>query len=421
MQRSSGTIHCASGRSQRARCKLAKYGPRAVAEKAAGIRKDRHGSVAVLAALTLPILMSLAALVVDYGFALSQRAALQQAADSAALAGAMAYTSTASATATKATIQDVVMANGWPSSAIVGGSTGYLAQSPTNASVKAVRVTLTATSPLFFGAAILSRSTLGFTVYSLANLSAKTACIISLSSTLTFNVVVHVETCNVAANSTYGVSDNKALYAKTLYTLDSTTKISNLSNIHATLVNGTVSDPYTSVQAAATAGFSACSSYQYYISGTPMTPGCWEAPLIHTAVTLSSGVYYMKDGITLNPGGSITGTGGVTIVSSVGLAFGGNVTLTAPTSGAYSGMALYLQTGGIDFNNSVNYNINGAIYAPDPASGGLTFDTSTWNQGACTYLVAAWVTFNSGAAFTLPQTGCPGGSGGSGGSLGLAQ
>jgi hypothetical protein len=94
----------------------------------------------------------------------------------------------------------------------------------------------------------------------------------------------------------------------------------------------------------------------------------------------------------------------------VGIALDGAITLTAPTSGSYAGIALYLKTGGIDFNNGVTYNINGAIYAPNSANGGLTFDTSTWNAGACTYLVAAWITFNSGATFTLPQSGCTGGS-----------
>jgi Flp pilus assembly protein TadG len=372
------------------------------AEEPAGICKDRRGSVSVLAALTLPILVALAALVVDCGFALSQRAALQQAADSAALAGAMAYTSTTSTTATTATISDVVMANGWLSTAVIDPS-GYLA------SANAVQVTLKATSPLWFGAAIVSGGNLNLTVYSRANLGGPTTCIISLSNTLTFNVVVHAETCNVASNST-GVRDNKALYAAKLYTLNSPADISNPSNIHATMVNGTINDPYTAQRTALNTGLDNCPQPLTYLGTSALSPGCWNSPIFIKPVTLSSGVYYMVGGFKAQAGGSVTGTDSVTVVSDVGLALDGNITLTAPTSGSYAGIALYLKTGGIDFNNGVSYNIDGAIYAPDSAGGGLTFDTSTWNAGACTYLVAAWITFNSGATFTLPQGGCTGGS-----------
>jgi hypothetical protein len=356
--------------------------------------RDRRGSISILAALMLPILMALAALVVDCGYALSQRAALQQAADSAALSGAMAYISSASATATRATINDVVTANGWASSTIVAGSTGYLAASPTDASVHAVQVTLTATSPLWFGAVFVSRSALGLQAYALANLPGETACIISLG-TLTINSVVNAGTCDVAADSTasYAVQINSpgGLTAGKFY---SPGTITDDGYLHATIVTKTLSDPYTAVQTAATSGFSSCSSYKYYTSGTStMSPGCWDSPTITSAVTLSPGVYYMNYGMTLQSGGSITGTGGVTIVSSTGLAVAGNITLTAPTSGSYSGIALYVQDGGIDFDNGVKYAINGAVYAPNLSSGGLTFDTGTSNQNACTTLVAGNISF----------------------------
>lgn len=385
--------------------------------------------MAVLTAMSLLVIISLAALVVDYGFALSQRAALQQVADSAALAGAMAYTSTTSDTATSATIKDVVKANGWANSTIVAASTGYLAHSPTNASLQAVQVTLTATSPLWFGSAIVAGSTLGFSVYSLATLalaaasSVPPACIISLSS-LTLNSVANAGTCDVAANAntSYAVQVNGpgGLTAGKLYTPGT---ITDNGYIHATVVSGTIADPFVAVQSAAATGFSHCSSYKYYTSGTStMAPGCWDAPTITTAVTLSAGVYYMDYGLTLQPGGSIIGTGGVTIVSTTGLAFDGNVTLTAPTSGSYSGIALYIQSGGIDFNTAVTYKINGAIYAPNLSSGGLTIDKGTWNADACTYLVAGTISFNSSAEFDLPQSGCSSGSTDSGnGSMGLAK
>jgi hypothetical protein len=152
-----------------------------------------------------------------------------------------------------------------------------------------------------------------------------------------------------------------------------------------------------------------------------MAPGCWDSPTITTAVTLSAGVYYMKYGMTLKSGGSINGTD-VTVVSDVGLAVDGNMTLTAPATGSYNGIALYIQSGGAVFNAHSIYKINGFIYVPTLTSngGGIQFDSGTSNQGACTYIVAGDVTFNNGATFDLSQGGCTGSSGGSG-ALSLAQ
>lgn len=50
--------------------------------------RDRSGAVAVLLALTAPVLVAFVGLALDYGFATSQRSTMQAAADAAALAGA---------------------------------------------------------------------------------------------------------------------------------------------------------------------------------------------------------------------------------------------------------------------------------------------------------------------------------------------
>jgi hypothetical protein len=65
-------------------------------------------------------------------------------------------------------------------------------------------------------------------------------------------------------------------------------------------------------------------------------------------------------------------------------------------------MAIYA-TGGLNVNSGVLYTVNGGIYSPTTA---VNLNSSTWNQAACTYLVASSITFNSGSTFTLPQTSC---------------
>ena len=366
-----------------------------------GICKDRRGSVSVLAALTLPILVGLAALVVDCGFALSQRAALQQAADSAALAGAMAYTSTTNTTATNATISDVVKANGWPRTAVINPS-GYLA------SANAVQVTLTATSPLWFGSAITSGSTLGFTVYSLATLGGSPTCIIALFS-LTINSNLDTGTCVVAADLAWSLYINGSLAAGTLYTPVINEISGNKNKITATILAGTIGNPYTAEQATLDAGLNNCPAHPQSWDGisTTLSPGCWNGPIFTKAVKLSPGVYYMKNGFQVQSGGSIIGTGGVTVASDVALTLDGNITLDALNPLTSGGIALYLQHGGYDFNSNVTYKINGAIYIPTPMAngGGVTFDQGTWNANACTQIVAGDITFNSNAAFFPSCTG----------------
>jgi hypothetical protein len=98
-------------------------------------------------------------------------------------------------------------------------------------------------------------------------------------------------------------------------------------------------------------------------------------------VTLQPGVYVIKNGGWNVNGGKWTGTG-VTFyfadTSHIQFNSGMNMTLSAPTSGTYSGILFYepdgLSTSQFVFNDSVSESLSGLIYLP---SRQLTFNSTS--------------------------------------------
>jgi Flp pilus assembly protein TadG len=127
------------------------------------------------------------------------------------------------------------------------------------------------------------------------------------------------------------------------------------------------------------------------------------------AVTLNSGVYIMDHGNFSLQGGSLTGIG-VTIVltSSTGvygtaqIANGVTLTLTAPASGALSGIAIIQDSrapstgSGSSVAGGAAMNITGALVFPSQI---VSFSNGSSNASSCTQLIAYQVTFTGGAKF----------------------
>ncbi len=356
--------------------------------------------MAILAAVTLPVVIAGAALVVDMAHAYSQRASLQQVADSAAVAGALAYMATASTSAVTATVQDVVMANGWPASVIQSPASEYLAQSPQNSGNQAVQVTLLANSPLWFGAAALGESSIPTTAGALVELASRPFCVLALSQLIS-NGSLNTGSCGVAADST---ASNAVLVngggSITASVISSAGGITNNGTITGTETTGkTVSDPYHSYQSQASSGFTNCQNYN---NQTTLSPGCWSNVNVNSGtLSLLPGAFFFTN-ININSGGRLSGTGGVTVVTQGNFSPNGNVTITAPTSGTWAGMALYAM-GGLNANSSITYTINGAIYSPTSA---INLNAGTWNANACTYIVGQNITLNGGSSVTIPHSSC---------------
>ena len=388
----------------------------------------RRGAIAVFTALAMTVLIGMVGFAMNFGAAFAQRESLQKVADSAAMAGGVSWVKTNSSAAVTATINSVVVANGYSLSNIQSAGTGYRASSPKNTNLPAVQVTLVATTATPLKSSASTPTTIATTVYSAVEIGTSAtappsgiACVLSLS-TLMMNGSLTATGCTVVANSTssqavtinsgstlssYGVQTPGGITVNGTLT---ETKIVTGSGVTANggaTVTGTkssggtaVADPFGSstIHDAAAAGFTNC---QNYSGQTTLTPGCWSNVNVNTGtLTLNSGTFFFT-GLNVNSGASVSGTG-VTIVTQQSFSPNGNITLTAPSTGTFAGIAMYL-IAGMNVNSGVTYNVSGAIYAPNNA---VIPNNGTWNQGACTYLVAQSITLNSGATFTLPQTNC---------------
>jgi Flp pilus assembly protein TadG len=376
---------------------------------AARLGTDKRGAVAVITAMLLTPILTVTAIAVDFGVVHAKQIALQQAADSAAIAGALAYVATSSTSSLMATVQDVVVANGWAASTIQSPSSEYLAQSPQNSANAAISVTLQASTPMAFGAGLLRASAVTLRATSLVELRGNAVCILSLT-TLMVNGSISAPTCGVAANSTSSqaitVNGGGKIVAKSVSSSGGVVDNGSITPTPKTNA-AAVADPYQSLHSKASAGFTGC---QNYTNQTTLAPGCWQNVNVNSGtLTLQSGTFFFT-GLNVNSGGSLKGTatGGVTIVLQNNFSPSGAITITAPTIGTWAGVAIYLSQG-MNINSGVTYTINGAIYSPSTSSA-LIPDAGTWNQNACTTIVAGSITFNGSSSFTLPQTGCSGGS-----------
>src|SRR5215469_17156798 len=103
----------------------------------------REGSVSVIAAVSLPILIAMTGLVAEYGNGLLHKVEDQRVADAAAFAAATAYGASSSNSITSV-VDSVASINGVPNSGIAG----TLVTSPTGDGNQAVEVTVTTQTPL---------------------------------------------------------------------------------------------------------------------------------------------------------------------------------------------------------------------------------------------------------------------------------
>ena len=218
----------------------------------------------------------------------------------------------------------------------------YLASSPKNASNPAIQVSLSMPSSLTLARMFTSATTVTTNAYSVVEIagSSQRVCVLALS-TLMVNSSVSTNGCSVAANSitvNSGGTLNVGASPATINTAG--TQVQSGGSTIGTVNTGVTvpQDPYASYQSQASAGFTSCQNYnnQTSLSGG----GCWSNVNLGSNLTLNTGTYFFS-GINMNSGSSVTGSGAVTIVTQSSFSPNGNITMTAPTSGAWAGMAIY--------------------------------------------------------------------------------
>lgn len=170
-------------------------------------RGDERGNVAVIFALTLPILIGVAALVAEYGYSLSVQASNQRTADLSAYAGALAYASGNSPTLMASAAKRVGELNGVdPADVAVD-----LVTSPRNPANRAVRAVISVDNPLYLAPILGVSNSLRVVTLSYAELGAGVAgCIIALDPTksgvtLSGGARITASSCAVSSNSRVNV------------------------------------------------------------------------------------------------------------------------------------------------------------------------------------------------------------------------
>ena len=358
---------------------------------------DRRGAIAVFTAIVLSILLGMAGLAIDAGHIYMQRATLQQVSDAAAIAGAFAYKNSASATAVTATVQDVVQANGWASTTIQSPATGYLAQSPQNAANAAVRVQLTANMSTYFIGLVKGASVVPISVTSVVELAEgqSAVCMLSLT-TFTFSGTIDGGGCGIGANSSSkgAITVTGSITASLISTPG--TIIAN-GSITGALQNGAAvaSNPFAGDQAQlSTVLQTPCTNFGASLPAQPVVVFCQGVTESGT-LTLPQGVFYFP---SLTISGTITASQGTTIIVGGNLTVSGNISVTAPTSGTWNGMALYV---GGSFTDSGSLNIlsNGAIYVPNNS---FTASGNILDPSSCAEIVAKSIV--ASGTFVLPRT-----------------
>ena len=163
----------------------------------------RRGSISILSAVTIPVLIGVTGLGVEYSSGLLAAVKNQRTADLAAYGGALAYAASGSTATMSNAVSNVASLNGFSSSSV----SGSLVNSPTGDGNSAVHVTVTTTVPLVLSRLFGAGSSLSVTSSSYVEVTpGGSACIIALSSsgngvTLSGGTSVSAPGCTVASNS----------------------------------------------------------------------------------------------------------------------------------------------------------------------------------------------------------------------------
>ena len=390
-------------------------------------RRDERGSYLIMTALLAPALVGIVGLSTDYGLWMQTQRAMQNAADSAAASAATAYatSNTNSATQAKAVASSYGFVDG------TGGVTVTVNRPPTTGNYTtnsgAIEVIITGTRTAYFSRIISSDSgTIKARAVGLASGNGS-GCVLALDTTAsgadteTGNTNVILNGCSLYDNSNnssalriVGAATLSAQSVNVVGGISGTSAITTVSGIFTGVTPAV--DPYASVAMPAATGTlntSCCSSGTY-------SPGIYRNGMslnAHANVTLNPGTYYLQGDLSVNGNATLSGTG-VTLVftSSNGTSYAGatinggaSVSLTAPTSGTFSGIAMFgdrsMDLGhSFTFNGGSTQNMIGAVYLPKAAvkyAGGSTTDT----VNTCTQLIADTMTFNGNANFNANCTG----------------
>lgn len=370
----------------------------------AGIWSDKRGSVAVIFALSLPLVVGMCALGLEVGVWQLEKARMQTAADAGAYAGALEAGGGGVYAAIKTAATNAATGNGFDD-AIGDIEVNNPPKTGANINSKSIEVIVTRSQTRYFSQVfsdapviVRARAVAGYTIGS-------SSCILALhpsaSSALSFsgNSSLTTTGCNVTANSNAAgavhAQGSTSVKVNCISTAGTYTKNGNPSVTQtcgaALTGQPTVADPYASVPEPAVG---TCASS----AAATLNPGtyCGISVNSNTTKTFNPGTYVIKGGSLSFNGTSTVNGAGVTffLTENATLSINGNSTLnlSAPTTGTYAGILFF----GARSNSASTVTMNGN--GTSVATGSLYFPAQTIDfkgnftgTGGCMQMVASKV------------------------------
>ncbi|MFC3069387.1 hypothetical protein [Phenylobacterium soli] len=385
-----------------------------------GVLQNQRGAIAVQAAVILVVLLALVSLGVEITLVLVKHRQIQQTADAAAMAGVAALNMNASAD-TEA--RAVAAAHGY-----INGQNGTVvtvnnppSKGPNVGNGNYVEVIIS--QPQEVTLAKLLRPgdyDVGGRAVAVRNPGQNGAyCLLALDPTagdsiyIKQNVILANPDCGLASNS--GSASAIHLYNNSSVSgpiwshgglvLENG---ATASSTDKTTYGATMIDPYASVS------FPAAPSCQAAVTGSgSLTPGCYNGLTLNNGDTrtLSPGTYYIRNTLSFGNNSVLNATGGVTIVMDnnyqIQIGSKAKLNITAPTSGAFSGIALMSWASNTlntqIFWNNATINIVGAIYMPSQKV--LFSNNVDTSASRCTQVVGRYLEFDNNVTFNYNCTG----------------
>ncbi|MBZ9997870.1 MULTISPECIES: pilus assembly protein TadG-related protein [unclassified Mesorhizobium] len=342
---------------------------------ATGICRSRNANVATIFALSLPIVVGAAGFGVETSYWYYNSLRLQATADAAAYAGALEQISGSDKPTVIAAATQSAATNGLGAGTIVVNTPP--ASGP-NTAKKAVEVIVKQNLDRVF-TAIFTQTQVPERARAVALITnASKACMTALDPTasqaalFSGNTAVKVTGCVIMSNSiapdAIKLQGSASLQVDCLISAGGVSLSNPVTTICAAPITQAlpVADPFADLPTPA-----ASNPCQNDNKAT-LSPGTYcNGMSLKGNVTLSPGVYVVQGDLKINANAAIVGSG-VTIFmsgsSTVGMNGTASVKLSAPTSGAYSGVLFYGDRTGNSasstFNGTADSLLTGAIYFP---------------------------------------------------------
>ncbi|MGZ6010203.1 MAG: pilus assembly protein TadG-related protein [Caulobacteraceae bacterium] len=379
----------------------------------------RKGNVALLFALLTPMAIGGAGLATEVGVWYHRRLELQSAADAAAYAAAVDLRSGATKDAFTAEALAAAQASGYDD------TQGTLAvnwppTSGTHQTSQAIEVLISENVPRFFSSIFINTPLIEHTRSVTTFQTASNACVLALDPSASGAAMfsgsssVTLTGCSVMANSLSSSAvlsqGSASLQTDCIISVGGVSLTAGVSEtVCSTPITQAppVADPFAGIASPTASG--SCQS----TSGNSLSPGTYCGGLdLKGNVTLQPGVYYLQGNLTINANANVIGNG-VTIYmsgsNSVTMNGNASVNLSAPTSGAYSGM-LFMGDRTCTTCSAVSEKLNGT--ADSTMTGAIYFPAQNVNYignfagaNGCTQVVADTVTWNGHTHLAANCTG----------------